>query len=539
MTVWIGDIQWSQRNGRPIARKPILRSLDGIINRDALINEDGTEAKWPVADVIIGNPPFLGDRKMIRELGESYTNALRKLYKSKVPGGADLVCYWFHKAKEQILNEQAQAAGLVSTNSIRGGANRKVLDAITEEMTIFNAWADEAWVNNGAAVRVSLVGFCASSPARNSLLNGLSVERINADLSSPSTSSRQLDLTRAGRLVENMGVSFIGTQKNGPFDIPGETARKWLTLPNPNGRPNSDVIKPWANGLDLTRRYSDTWVIDFDKMPEDDAALYETPFSHAVIHVKPTRLHLRRDWHRTHWWCHGDPRPSLKRSLAGINRCILSPRVSKYRVFSWFSSALIPDSAVVAITRADDTTFGILHSRFHELWSLGLCSFLGVGNDPRYTPSSTFETFPFPEGLTPADTKGTTTPDGGLQLPPAKAEYVPVAKKIATAAQRLYQLRENWLNPPDWVERVPEVIAGYPDRIIAKPEHANELKKRTLTNLYNARPAWLDNAHKALDVAVAEAYGWKDYTPEMSDDEILSRLLKLNLERASTSISEA
>ena len=167
----------------------------------------------------------------------------------------------------------------------------------------------------------------------------------------------------------------------------------------------------------------------------------------------------------------------------------------------------------------------------HSVPATALCTFLGVGNDPRYTPSSTFETFPFPAGLTPADTKGQPVAEGELLLPTVEAGRLPAAVKIATAAQRLASLRENWLNPAEWVERVPEVVAGYPERIIAKPEYAAELKKRTLTNLYNARPAWLDNAHKALDQAVAEAYGWTDYTPAISDEEILRRLLALNLSR--------
>ncbi len=104
-----------------------------------------------------------------------------------------------------------------------------------------------------------------------------------------------------------------------------------------------------------------------------------------------------------------------------------------------------------------------------------------------------------------------------------------VAAAIAEAAQTLNTLRENWLNPPQWVDRVPEVVPGYPDRIIPKPEHAAELKKRTLTNLYNQRPAWLANAHRELDKAVATAYGWPD---TLSDDEILRRLLALNQARA-------
>jgi hypothetical protein len=121
---------------------------------------------------------------------------------------------------------------------------------------------------------------------------------------------------------------------------------------------------------------------------------------------------------------------------------------------------------------------------------------------PRYAPTTTFETFPFPAGLTPADTLGAraSRPQGGQDSrPPALA--------IAEAAYRLNALREGWLNPPEWVDRVPEVVPGYPDRIIPKPEYAGEIRKRTLTNRYNARPAWLDNAHKALDATVAAAYG--------------------------------
>jgi hypothetical protein len=140
---------------------------------------------------------------------------------------------------------------------------------------------------------------------------------------------------------------------------------------------------------------------------------------------------------------------------------------------------------------------------------------------------------PFPKGLTPADTAGAAeTLTSGIVLPPVAPEHRAAALAIAEAAHRLNMLRENWLNPPEWVDRVPEVVPGYPDRIIPRPEYAAEVKKRTLTNLYNARPAWLDHAHSALDAAVAAAYGWDDYSPDLPDDEILRRLLALNQARA-------
>ena len=178
----------------------------------------------------------------------------------------------------------------------------------------------------------------------------------------------------------------------------------------------------------------------------------------------------------------------------------------------------MPDSRLYAIASDNNLTFGILSSRIHEVWSLGQASMHGVGNDPTYNAKSCFETFPFPAGLTPRD-----TPTG------------PLAEAIAATAAQLNALRETWLNPPEWVDWVrtkEEEQAGFPLRPVAKPGHEAELKKRTLTNLYNARPAWLDNAHRELDAAVAAAYGWTDYTPEMPDEDILKRLLVLNLERS-------
>jgi hypothetical protein len=155
-----------------------------------------------------------------------------------------------------------------------------------------------------------------------------------------------------------------------------------------------------------------------------------------------------------------------------------------------------------------------------------------LGATPRYTPSTTFETFPFPIGLTPANTGGAIeTLNSGAIIPIVAAEYQSHAKAVAEAAFQLNQLRENWLNPPEWIERQPEIVAGYPERIIPKPEYAAQLKQRTLTNLYNERPAWLANAHLKLDCAVAAAYGWENNAAELNEAEILQRLLTLNLAR--------
>lgn len=522
ITVWIGEIQWMIAHGYQYRKNPILASLDHIENRDAVLayrqidsnSEIYSEPVWPDVDAIIGNPPFLGDKKMRSELGDNYTNALRRLYEGRVPGGADFVTYWFEKSREHIRQNKAKYAGLVSTQSIRAGANRKVLSNIVEDLTIFNAWSDEEWVNAGASVRVSMV--CYSSKLDLPIkLNGKEVKTIYADL----TSSDGLDLTKAHQLAQNTGLAFVGSQKGGAFEVCGEVARIWLRSPNPNQMPNCNVVRPWANGQDITGRSSDTWIIDFGiKRSKEDAELYELPYAYCKENIFNSRAKSREERTGEIWWLHQRPRPELRKAFSSIKRYVATPRVAKHRLFAWLDVSILPDSRLYAIASEDDSVFGVLHSRIHEIWTLATASMHGVGNDPTYNAKSCFETFPFPEGLTPKD-----NPD-----------LHPFGNAIAQAAKRLNELRENWLNPSEWVnwEITPEEEkAGYPKRAVAKPGHENDLKKRTLTNLYNQRPSWLDNAHKELDKAVAAAYGWADYTPGMSDDEILRRLLKLNLER--------
>ena len=526
LTVWIGEIQWMLGHGYSLNDQPILKPLSTIECRDALL--DGTdEATWPAANAIVGNPPFLGDKKQLAILGDAYMATLRQVYQGRVPGGADLVCYWFEKARAQIEAGQTQRAGLVATNSIRQKRNRKVLERIQETSTIFHAWSDEPWVNEGAAVRVSLVGFGAPLPSpsgrgaggEGAMLDGRPVAAIHADLTGSSETTGALDLTQARPLTENAGCSFFGLCLAGAFAVDSETARHWLQQPNPHGRPNHEVLRPIWNGVDVTQGWKGRWVVDFGTdLSENEAALYEAPFAHVLEKVKPVRMSNREKSRVDYWWRHGRPRPELRRKLAGLMRYVATPETAKHRFFVWFPVSAAPEHSLIVIPRDDDTTFGVLSSRLHVIWALAKGGRMGYGNDPRYNSTMTFETFPFPASLTP-------------NIPASAYADDPHAQAIADAARKLNELRENWLNPPPWVNRVPEVVPGYPDRVIPKPEHAAELKKRTLTNLYNQRPAWLDHAHRALDEAVAAAYGWP---ADLSDDEVLHRLLALNRERCSS-----
>ena len=509
VSVWIGEIQWMRRNGFSGARDPILDPLDTIECRDAILNPDGSEPDWPPADAVIGNPPFLGGTILRRRVGDHYYESLQRLYGEGIHGDADLVCYWFDKAQRLVADSKISRSGLVATNSIRGGRSRAVLDRIVEESVVFEAWSDEPWIVDGAAVRVSLICFADNDEGSSTKLNGKPVSRINPDLT-----SGLADLTKAVQLRRNAKSAFMGDKKNGPFDIPGELARSWLQLPaNPNGRPNADVLKPWVNGMDLTRRPSGRWIIDFGfELDESEVAIYEVPFAQIAEHVKPMRLRGRNKSRARLWYRHVSPGPNIWQRLKGLSRYIATPTVAKHRLFVWLDARVCPDHQLIVFPRDDDTTFGILHSRFHESWSLRLGT--SLEDRPRYTPTTTFQTFPFPPGLSP-------------DIPAADYANDPRALAIAAAARRLVELRDRWLNPPEWVEWIDEPVPGYPKRPVPRDETAAKvLKKRTLTNLYNARPQWLADAHAALDAAVAAAYGWD---ADISEEDALGELLALNL----------
>ena len=491
ITVWIGYIQWLRDNGFGSPSDPILKPLDTIKHMDAILafDEHGKpyEPDWPEADVIMGNPPFLGGYKLRRQLGDTYTETLWKLYLGRVTGSSDLVCYWFERARDLVKNGQIQRVGLLATQGIRGGANRKILERIKESGDIFFAWSDRTWILDGAAVHVSIIGF-DSGLEQNRMLNGLETQNIHSNL----TGSQ--NFTLASRLMENFDISFRGDTKGGAFEIPFALARKMLDAPvNPNGRPNSDVVVPSVNGLDIAGRQRNMWIIDFGvDMSEEEATIYELPFQYILSNVKPMRLKSKRSTYRERWWIHMESRPALRTAIASLKRYIVTLAVGKHRFFVWLKPPTLPDQALIIIARDDDYFFGILHSRQHELWARVQGTQLRESESgTRYTPTTTFETFPFP------------------WAPGQEPQGDPRVEAIAAAARRLVELRDNWLNPPG--------------------ADAAELKKRTLTNLYNQRPAWLDMAHKKLDAAVFAAYGWP---ADLTDEQILERLLALNLERA-------
>jgi hypothetical protein len=594
VSVQIGYLQWRRDNGFDNDRSPVLQVLDGFQNEDALLvphfrskaktlkqaqagehaGDDAlkfyTEREWPKCDVIVSNPPFLGNYLLCKELSDAYVNALFNCFRKRVSRGSDLCCYWFEKARQQIENGKCKRAGLLATQGIRGGANREVLKRIKESGDIFFAESDREWILAGANVHVSMVGFDAGDE-EGKTLDGRKANFINPNLTG------KADTTEAVLLRENERICFMGPSAKAPFDIPEKIALPMvLDTANVHQLSNSDVVRPVESAVDLVQKNRREWTLDFGSLSYEFAARYERPFAYVKQHVYPARSKNTRQTN-AEWWQYERPRVDMRKAMAGLPRFIATPGVSKHRIYVWRTPEVLCNQGTLVYARDDDFFFGILQSRFHEVWALRQGTRLETR--PRYTPTTCFETFPFPfpDDLAPPHPapmeSGQDDPTGWKRTietrfltlreepPPyhfggAPRELKPAAHRaaIAAAVKELNELREHWLNPLEWtmeeILEFPGSVNGpwaryldaktvdektgvgtvrYPRLEPRDAGCAAKLKKRTLTNLYNERPAWLDLAHKKLDAAVAAAYG---FPADLSDEPILERLLALNLERA-------
>ncbi len=544
IVVWIGYIQWRTNNAyTDTIRDPILEKLQ---------------------DNIVGNPPFLGGKRQRRELGDDYIEPLPAHF-PQIHGEADLSTYWFDVASKQILKGKAKRAGLLSTNSIRGIRSRPVLNRIKETGGIFMAWSDREWILDGAAVRVSMIGFDDGSESTNTL-DGKVVNEIHPDLTGTDYISAAL------RLKENRNISFMGLSPTGNFTIDDKLMHKMLAA----DKHNAKVLKRFISGTDITTRDRAKWIIDFTDFELRQAEHFEMPLRHLLKHVKPYRDNHRNKRLQEYWWQFEATRSGMLNALDLVNRQLMTSLTAKHRFFVWYPSEARAANTVVAIARDDDYMFGMLHSNIHVVWALRKGATLE--DRPRYNNSTTFETFPFPWS------------------PGTEDSTHPAHIRISRAAAQLHEERHAWLNPhspaPGSPRKSPPFVGGRPkkreeelgsgDRGVddesprplnrggelgmREPATGDEsplprsgggglgvgakaLKDRTLTNLYNAlqvfrgldcmktKPAAadfaprLDQLHRELDEAVCDAYGW-GYGVLDDEEEILKRLLALNFVRA-------
>ncbi|MBL9104430.1 MAG: hypothetical protein JNL82_26025 [Myxococcales bacterium] len=435
-------------------------------------------ADWPAADFVVSNPPFIGNKRMRELLGDGYVEALRAAYAGAVPGDVDLVGYWWHKAAEQLRAGGLRRFGMITTNSVRQRQTGAVLRMHLQgdsPLVMHAACADHPWAEDDAAVRISMtVVRRADEPgAREPAVfdeTGAPTGggEIHVDLSAG------VDLSRAVALTANRGLCFQGMNLVGDgFRLSEAEVRDLLGM---CARPA--VLRPYLTGREFLRAGPRRYVIDFHGCDLARAReLAPQLLGHLERTVKALRDGNRRENYRRLWWQFGEPRPGLRRALAGAPRYVATAETSRHRVFVRLAAEVVPDHQLYAIVGDDAWMFAVLSARPHTTWALRAGGRNGAGNDPRWTSTRTFAPFPFP---------------------------------AATAAQRAE-------------------IRGL---ALALERARGELLARaggSLTDLYNAAPAELRAAHARLDAAVLAAYGW---APELAEGELLARLVALNAERA-------
>ena len=482
VVVWIGHIQNGTRSGANLReRDPILDPLDNIECRNAVVSQDGepTIPDWPSVDCIVGNPPFLGSQRIRSEIGDRGIELLDKAWDDEALSGVDYCIYWFEKARRQIADGRAKRAGLLGTQAIRNSRPRRILQRIIDSGGIFFAVSDQSWRQDGASVRIAMVGFDDGSQESKEL-DG---ERVATIL--PNLTSRRADVTKARKLRQNSGIAFQGVIKSNDFIIPKQKAEYWILLTSSGpAKDTREVLRPLVIGRDLNGIDSERWVIDFGvDMPYVQAIRYFNPFGYLKDVIDPPNVK------EGNWWTFHRPRPKMRQALSGLKRYIATSNVSKHRIFVWVDAEKLADVTTVVFATEDDYDLGILQSRVHVAWSLATGTQLrDQESGQRYTHTTCFETFPFPE--TQADVK----------------------ERIRAAVQHICFIRSEWL-------------------ATSKDAPVHDRHKFTLTNLYNNPTCELEDAHDELDRAVFAAYGWSEDPEDLTDDVILERLLELNLDR--------
>ncbi len=564
VVIWIGYLQWMKDNGFVAPSNPILEPLQTIENRDAILDLSNHKlpapAKWPDADFIIGNPPFLGRGRKRGQLGSGYCDQLQFVYEGNLKSGCDLCCYWFELARRIAGSNDTVRVGLLATQGIRGGSSREVLEDIASELTIFLGFSDREWVLDGAQVHVSIVGFTKETSEPKSL-DGQLVDEINSDLTAG------INIVEARRLDENAKIACQGVIGVGDFELDYVSAREMIASPNPKSESNAIVVRPSIKSEYVGGRDKGLFVIYFpDGIEESDAAQYHLPFEHLARVVKP----IRNDTDYAHpsefpFWKMWNSRRAFVEKSEATSRYFVTARHSKYRLFRWVEAGCIPDDSIVAFAMADDYSWGVMQSSIHVFWSTAQGTQVReIESGKRYTPRSSFETFPLP------------WPPGEE---PAKHA---IHRRISEAAMQLNEQRERWLNPPEWIDPIARAVDADDDfrdvpnearplirqsAIMERATKDTKLKKHTLTNLYNERPTWLKLAHEQLDRAVLAAYAETDPDGEWSEDwarvwidsgagqplpanheltteraetdqRVLANLLRLNLERSNVPSAE-
>jgi len=554
LVLWIGYLQWHFRTrGKVSPPEPIIKNFHNIVCRDAVLVWDddpqpardergeivtvwdrcsmkidlatGREvpdetkripvltysnprpATWPKADYIVGNPPFIGNKRMRDALGSGYTEALRAAYPD-VPETADFVMYWWEKAAILAESEEVQRFGLITTNSLRMVFNRRIVQSHLEKLSLLFAIPDHPWVDtaDGAAVRIAMtVGSRGQNVGELRIVNtekqcddgsaevtfDTETGRIAADLTTGA------DVAALGTLKANDGLSFMGVIPVGlGFVLKSEEVAHLgfdvQSLPT--------VIRPYLNGRDLTRNTRSLFIIDFFGLTQADARQrYPSLMQIVIDRVKPFRDTVARKNHRENYWVYGEARPGMRKALKNLRRYIGTTETAKHRTFVFIDADTLPDQKIRVVASDDAYHLGVLSSRIHVVFALASGARLGVGNDPVYNNTICFDPFPFPS---------------------ASEESCSRIRDLAEALdahRKKQQAQYPGLTLTDMYNVLEKLRVGF------------ALTQKEQTTREEGIVSVLRQLHDDLDSAVADAYG---LPVTATDEEILAFLCKLNAERA-------
>lgn len=552
LVLWIGYLQWHIRTrGHAAVATPVVHNYGNIECRDAVLAWDAQElayddagqllsrwdgrtykthpvtgeqvpdeaaqvpqwryvgarpATWPQADFIVGNPPFIGNKRMRDALGDGYTQALRNAW-PEVPESADFVMFWWHHAAAQVATGQVRRMGLITTNSLTTTFNRRVVQAALERNTHLDmAIADHPWVDsaNGAAVRIAMT--VLASGAGEGALRTVTAEQTGdfGEVAVTLTERRGLihvdlsvgaNVAAAKPLQAMAGVSSPGVKLHGAgFIVTPQEADALGRVP---------LIRDYRNGRDLADKPRGVMVIDaFGLNAEELRTRYPAVYQWLAERVKPERDQNNRAFYRDNWWIFGEPRRELRPALTGLSRYIATVVTAKHRVFQFLDAGILADDALIAIAQDDGFTLGVLSSQLHIEWALATGSTLE--DRPRYIKTACFETFPFPDE------------DTGL-TPQLRERIAQLAEQIDAHRKQVLAAGHQGLTLTGLYNVLAALRAGRALTAKEKTQHTQGLV------------GVLRELHDELDAAVLTAYG---LSADANTDAVLHRLVALNAERA-------
>jgi hypothetical protein len=552
--------------GRPLSRWDGVTKKLHPVTGEEIPDPDATvelysyvnpkRASWPEVEFIVGNPPFIGGKDMRAELGDGYAEACWAA-RPHLPGGADFVMHFWDEAAERLLRKPMKGQtnplrrfGFITTNSITQTFSRRVIErhmATKEPLSLIFAIPNHPWLkaSDKAAVRIAMT--VAEKGEHDGVLAEV-VSEIGLNTDTPQVTLEVFEgkvranlriganLASSKVLLSNAAISSRGVVLHGAGFIVSPAKAQSLGRGSVAGLENH--IVPYLNGRDLAQRPRGVMVIDLYPLEIDDVrSRFPAVYQHVAENVKPERDHNKRDYRRLNWWLFGENIPEARKALFSVPRYIATVETTKHRTFQFLDASIRPDNMLVCIGLDTAEHLAVLSSRVNVTWALATGGWLGVGNDPRYSKSRTFDPLPFPLAVDPKLVPGDTLFARQERLREL-GERLDAFRKERLAAHPFLTMTGLY----NALERLRELENGCDVPPLSDAER--DVHQAGLISV-------LKEIHDDIDRAVFTAYGWEDMisdlvgkpgatlpslhkseAQELAEEKLLTRLVALNQERA-------